>query len=72
MNDNNQWMAPPPQTRATEHISHHIGPQSQALEHIGHQRSKIDPIRSEIDLPCLDLLPDDVAPQPQASLLPQP
>ena len=54
-------------------IGHHIGPQTRALEpeHIGHRRLKIGPIKSEISLPRLDVLPDGAVPQPQASLLPQ-
>ena len=76
INDNNQWIAPPHRAtlqQSTLVIGHHIGPQTRALEpkHIGHRRLKIGPIKSEISLPRLDVLPDGAVPQPQASLLPQ-
>ena len=53
--------------QSTSVIGHHIVPQTRALkpEHIEHRASKIG-------LPRLDVLPDSAAPQPQASLLPQP
>ena len=63
MTTTNGW-CPASNNVATEHIDYHIRPQTGALEleHIVHQRSETS----------LDVLLDGAAPQPQASLLPQP
>ena len=65
MNDNNQQTTPLPRATANRahcHITLGLKLNLQPLEHI----------ESEIGLPRLDVLSDRVAPQPQASLLPQP
>ena len=65
MNDNNQRTMPRPRAttnRAHCHITLGLKLNLQPLEHI----------ESEIGLPHLDVLSDIAAPQPQASLLPQP
>ena len=61
----NQRTTPSPRAtanRAHRHITSGLKLKLQPPEHIG----------SEIGLPCLDVLPDGGASQPQASLLPQP
>ena len=65
MNDNNQRTMPRPRAttnRAHCHITLGLKLNLQPLEYI----------ESEIGLPHLDVLSDIAAPQPQASLLPQP